>query len=280
LAALCVSLTYISWLLHKKYILKVFENYQSTKPSSNKNITFLSLFISLYLLVIILSGGDHFGLFRIVQPIWPFMVLLNAVLFFRFKNNLTQVSNSLLVYFTIFFLLLSELMSSASGTSWTSTAIKGRSPIAHEFEIADGGRLLGNKLNDIFEEFELAPTVGTITAGGIARTYKGTIYDLMGLNNSQMAHGSKDREGFRNHAIFDKDIFLSWSVDVLLVSPNSWGMDVALKGISSDDQFASKYQYGCLKKTTHQGPDVCAYFRDEMMAKISQDSSLIFVLFE
>jgi hypothetical protein len=277
LIAFLLSLMYISWCWHQKYLSIKFKLGQDSTPSSHKSLKLIALVILSFMLITIFSGGDHFNLFRIVQPIWPFIVLIIALSFFELKEKFTKVSNSVFLVFASVLLVVSEFLSSASGTSWTVLATQGRSPIAHEFEIAENGKLLGTRLNKIFEEFNFKPTVGTIVAGGLARTYKGTIYDLMGLNNSQMAHDSTDREGFRNHAIFDKRIFLRWPVDVLLASPEGWGMDVALKGLASDNQFASKYKYGCIESKTHQ-ISVCAYFRDEFISEIDQNLNITFTL--
>ena len=278
LIAFLVSLMYVSWCLHQKYLHNALKLGQVNKLSNIKSATLLALYILNFMLVTIFSGGDHFNLFRILQPIWPFMVLLITLLFFELKKNFTQLGNSMLAIFASILLVTSELLSTTSLTSWTSVVSEGNSPIAHEFKIAEGGRTLGDSLNIIFNEFNFAPTVGTVTAGGLARTYKGTIYDLMGLNNSQMAHDSIEREGFRNHAIFDKEIFLSWHVDVLLVSPESWGMDVALKGLSSDEQFAHEYTYGCIVKNSLKSSEVCAYFRDEFISNIGDYSNVTLFL--
>lgn len=277
LIALLLSLIYITWILHQKFMSNKHKFEQTNMPPINKSLTLSALFILNFMLVTSLVGGDHFGLFRKLQPIWPFMVLIITLCIFEFRKNLAQIDHSLLVILASVLLVISEILSSVSNTSWTATAIQGRSPITKEFEIAEDGRITGERLNNIFEELEFKPTVGTITAGGIARTYAGTIYDLMGLNNSEMAHGSIDREGFRNHAIFDKAIFLSWTVDLILASPESWGMDVALKGLASDNQFASKYKYGCIESKTNQISE-CAYFRDKFISEIDQNLNITFTL--
>ena len=100
------------------------------------------------------------------------------------------------------------------------------------------------------------------------------------MNKSELAHGSTSRVGFRNHAIFDERIFLNWSVDVLLATPESWGMDVALKGLSSDIQFTRQYRYGCLTDKVDQAPEVCAYFRKDFIAEIDANADLTIVLSE
>jgi hypothetical protein len=276
LTAFCLSVTQIAFLVHQKMTHSAWHQGQKNPSKERRPLIILSLFVLIYVLVTVSSGGDHFNLFRLLQPIFPFMILIILISGFRLMRNLQKVERSLLVMFTILFFLFSEFLSTVTDTSWASTAVSGRSPIANEFETAEDGRRLGLELNKIFIENGFMPSVGTITAGGLARTYDGTIYDLMGLNNVEMAHRSKDRKGYKDHAVFDKEIFFSWSVDVVLSSPDSWGMEVALKGIDEDFQFKDEYRYGCLVNAPSKTLRICAFFRNEFLTEVNKSSNLLF----
>ncbi len=69
------------------------------------------------------------------------------------------------------------------------------------------GRNLGAALERHFPDAK--PRIGVITAGGVRWTYRGEIFDLMGLNDVQMGHSPGDRHGPRNHAAFDQEIFFA-----------------------------------------------------------------------
>jgi arabinofuranosyltransferase len=228
-------------------------------------------------LSVILGGGDHFRLFRLLQPSWPLAILLLTISWVTFSRELWFVKRSFVVVITTISFLLAEFLSTVSGESWTAAIRDRSSPISHEFEIAEAGRQLGKNLNLVFADLGTTPSIGTITAGGIARTYRGTIFDLMGLNNREMAHESRQREGFRNHAIFDKEVFFRWSVDVVISTPYSWGMDVALKGLATDVRFMNKYKFGYLYHTQHPKVRIKAYFEESFLARIADNPNLVYV---
>ena len=277
LTALCISVSQIAFLVHQQITRKTPNQRQENQATERRSLTILSLFILIYVLVTAISGGDHFNLFRFMQPIYPFMVLIIVLCGFRIMSNFQSISSSLLTMFMILFFIFSDFLSTVNDTSWGSTAVSGRSPIAHEFEIAEDGRRLGIELNEMFIENDLTPSVGTITAGGLARTYQGTIFDLMGLNNEEMAHSSKNRKGYKDHAVFDKEIFFNWSVDVVLSSPDSWGMQVALKELDRDLQFKNEYRYGCIVNLQSGNLRICAFFRNEFLSQVDDSSSISFV---
>jgi hypothetical protein len=90
-------------------------------------------------------------------------------------------------------------------------------PLALEFEIAREGRRLGSILNELFEGSP-PPSVGAVTVGGLAKAYRGRVWDLMGLCWVDMARaGDGRRTRFRNHSAFDAGVFLDSPPDVALV---------------------------------------------------------------
>jgi hypothetical protein len=243
---------------------------------NHKSFFFLSLLTSTYLVVVILTGGDHFNLFRMIQPIWPIMVLVLILGFFRIRLLLPGFVKPFFPTLIILILILSESFSFRASTSWLSATQTNVSPILHEFKISKSGRLLGLNLNQTFSEMNRLPNIGSITAGGISRTYEGTIFDLMGLNNAEMAHESSSRNGFRNHAIFDKEIFFNWPIDILLAPSQGWGMEVALKGIDGDDRFAALFDYGCMSNKSFRKSEVCGFFSKEFLLKTADYPKLQF----
>jgi arabinofuranosyltransferase len=245
--------------------------------AKNKSFIFLSFLSGIYFVVVTLTGGDHFNLFRMIQPIWPVLVLVLVLGLFRITSSFPKVNNFLFSVLVIFILFFAELLSFRASASWIFSTQNNSSPILHEFEISKTGRLMGIKLNQTFDGMDRLPNVGSITAGGISRTYEGTIFDLMGLNNSDMAHKSGDRNGFKNHAIFDKEIFLGWPIDILLSSPEGWGMDVALKGLVRDDRFTEMFDYGCMSAQSNRESEVCGFYSRKFLVKTMNYSNLLFL---
>jgi len=274
--AVLTSIVGIFYFAFKKLSSELAEAEQSEFLIKHKSFIFLSLLTCSYLVVLVLAGGDHFNLFRMMQPIWPIMVLVLILGLFRIGVLLPSISKPLFSALLILFLILSESLSFRASTSWISAMQNNASPILHEFEISKSGRLLGLSLNQTFGEMSRLPNIGSITAGGISRTYEGTIFDLMGLNNAEMAHESNSRNGFRNHAIFDKEIFLDWPVDILLSSPQGWGMEVALKGIVGDERFATMFDYGCVSNQSFLKSEVCGFFSKEFLLKTADYPKLLF----
>jgi hypothetical protein len=88
--------------------------------------------------------------------------------------------------------------------------------LEHEFAQATRGLQTGEILNRIFPG-EAKPTVGVFPAGGIARTYNGNVIDLLGLNNTLVAHSGKGRYGIKNHASFSTKAFYQLSPDLFAV---------------------------------------------------------------
>jgi arabinofuranosyltransferase len=157
-------------------------------------------------LVVLYTGGDHFKLYRFLQPLIPLLTMFYILAIggiFRLKNRIYYVPVLLCTYFIFH-----------SSRIQYPTAIKKNYSILHEFKIADGGRMFGNELNDFWAHNNFYPTVGVHTCGGIAYTYKGTTNDLLGLNNPQMAHGNSEKIGFKGHSSFNKEVFYQQKPDL------------------------------------------------------------------
>lgn len=127
-----------------------------------------------------------------------------------------------------------------------------------------------------------SPSIGVITAGGIARTYDGVIIDLMGLNNLFIAHYCGDRKGYKNHAAFEMQAFYDINPDILIASPTSppetnnfdnW----VLKGLLIDPRFTDNWRYGILSRAGSAAKSNRAFFRKTYLNNIEHTASLSFV---
>lgn len=224
------------------------------------------LVATLLLIIPVLTGGDHFGLFRFYQPAYPVMCMAVVLLMSKkgvVKGDATwhalmdRTRQSPVRLMATLVICVCWLFSFAYSTSWISMCIFG-SPISHEFRIATNGITSGEQMKDLFDELPSFPSVGVITAGGIARTYPGQIVDLMGLNNRRIAHFKGERKGFKNHAAFEKEAFFLVEPDILLASPpkppeeKNFGSKV-LKGLFEDTNFIKNWRFGIL--TLRRAPE-------------------------
>jgi hypothetical protein len=168
----------------------------------------LTLLVATGLAVPVLAGGDHFVGFRFYQSVFPLLVLmlLNCARFVlpRYLSMPTrpvlrraaEVGGAAVLgtWFVI-----------AQVFDWTDAT--GPTGLAREFEIAVLGRKEGRRIAELFTPGDRLPSVATITVGGLKYGYPGEIIDLMGLNNTRMAHNGGMRIGYRSHAAFEKRTF-------------------------------------------------------------------------
>ncbi len=121
------------------------------------------------------------------------------------------------------------------------------SPICQEFLIAKTGRYNGSVLSQIFNGLSKKPVLGVITAGGISRTYSGRIVDLMGLNDTTIAHYPGPRFGMKNHAAFAPELFRELDVDLMPFEPMPF-MSKVLKGMLETESFVENWRCGRIRK--------------------------------
>ena len=146
--------------------------------------------VLLLMMMPILTGGDHFEFHRFFQPFYPPICLLLVwgtiklglidIILEKAKLSSRKVVVTVLISVVIVF--------GWSGRfSWAFSIMEG-SVLSPEFTIAEEDYRLGAALNDFFGNSVDLPAVGSVTAGGIARSYSGRIIDLMGLNDVRVAH--------------------------------------------------------------------------------------------
>jgi hypothetical protein len=123
-----------------------------------------------------------------------------------------------------------------------------------EFAIADAGRELGEKLNELPGE----PSIGVFAAGAIRMTYDHEVLDLLGLNWTKMAHAPDDgyRSDVPNQHGFNNNVFWENPPDVFPVFPSdgqcpsewvplSGYLDAASDQISRTEKFRATYDLFC-----------------------------------
>tara|TARA_B100000809_G_scaffold211252_1_gene214848 strand:+ start:1321 stop:3090 length:1770 start_codon:yes stop_codon:yes gene_type:complete len=164
----------------------------------------------------VITGGDHFNLFRFFQPCWLLLALpLLIATGRRIEQSRLLRANALLVVATL--AGSAVLFYSIQYPRWNELG----DDIQVEFKIAAKGRQRGELLNQMFAGEDISIGVGT--AGGVGLTYRGEVIDLLGLNNLAMGHSPGDRKGGKNHAAFNQDVFFEQLPDIVrptLIQPH------------------------------------------------------------
>lgn len=223
-------------------------------------------------IVPVMTGGDHFGMFRLFQAGYPFLCLIlvltaqEAASYFPARC----LPRTVVAIYTLCLVppAMCWLWTSAHAVSWTEVRYGG-SPLGHEFETARGEIELGASLERAFARIQPKPALGVIAAGGLRRSYSGPLIDLMGLNNVTIGHGSGQRHGVKNHAAFEREALFATAPDIVLATlpapPAYENFDMSvLKDIHADRRFQNLYTYGVLRTGTPVGPQglgLRAFFR-------------------
>lgn len=168
------------------------------------NIFILSMILFISLALPLYSGGDHFGLQRYIIPS-VLMIFMGGVMLLN--ERLTLTNKTVLAVVILLFVSNTYFMVNIFSDS--------KYPIRHEWEIALQGREKATLLNTMFEG-NILPKQGVVAAGGLAYSYKGISIDLLGLNNTRMAHAKKHKNTQlpKNHASFDKATFYQLRPDI------------------------------------------------------------------
>jgi hypothetical protein len=232
------------------------------------------------LLIPVVSGGDHFQMFRFFQPTYPMLCLVVVLSAQRLRllESLVRCASGwntpsrLTTTVCIALLSLVWLYSFAHEDCWSS--LRRGSPIEHEFRIATRGATKGRQLHDLFRARSPLPSVGVVTAGGFKRTYPGEVVDLMGLNSTVMAHVEGKREGIKNHAGFEPAGFYALTPDVVLATlpktPDATNKsDRWLRGIFREVRFQELYSYGRLRsERAGATKSLRAFVRKELLGEL------------
>jgi arabinofuranosyltransferase len=188
--------------------------------------TILALLLLPGLGIPIVVGGDHFGSFRFYQPLWPLLMLLVV----WWSQGWMAQRRSVWVALVIMALF-----------SWTLFPY--RCALQHEFRIAREGREHGAVLMELFGSKEPLPRIAVITAGGIKRSYPGTVLDLMGLNSVEMARAEGQQAGgVKNHAAFKASVFWDWRPDMVVCGDSEEFDNRVLRGLYTNESFLATYE--------------------------------------
>ncbi len=215
LAGLAAGAALAGVVLNLAFALGVVNGSGSAAAGAGERARAVSLTLSVLVLgglaVPVLTGGDHFGQFRFYQPLWPLMILPPIALGLEFAERRgSEVGARPRLAWAAACVLAPALVVSAP-VPWTRFQKSSR--LDKEFAIAEAGRREGEALNRAHPGWR--PSVGVITAGGIAVAYEGEVVDLMGLNLAAMARAAGDRRGPKNHAAFQPEVFFELRPDVV-----------------------------------------------------------------
>ncbi|HSL46137.1 MAG TPA: hypothetical protein VK897_22070 [Anaerolineales bacterium] len=268
------------------------------RPAPKDQAFFLPFIAVIGLLMPLLTGGDHFGSFRFYQNVYP-IIILSLVhsltnIFRRVSENSTRLAMSLkgrAVLFSGLSLLLVCGLSLSQARAWSQFAEE----IAFEFKIAASERRKGAFIQEVFSSLMSLPSVGVTAAGGIKYSYHGEIIDLLGLNNTTMAHNHGDRTGYKSHAAFEVRTFYELQPQVvwpLMVNSqwqyseanlkNGWENTVGLKGLFDDPLFLELYKYAKIVKTSEPTGEtaIVAWFRKDFLESLMTRDDLLIEEYE
>lgn len=223
---------------------------------------FLPLFAIIGLSVPLLSGGDHFGSFRFYQNIYPILLLcliywidsiLPQYILLEWKPGLHRNARIAFVGILVACFVLIQT------PNWITFKLKSR--LAHDFDLAEDGRKKGEFIRDMFSDLTGLPSLGVIASGGTKYTYPGEVIDLLGLNNTKMAHNRGERYGIKNHAAFEKKTFYELKPTIVCpkkVNENEWEYNenalqnslayVVLRYVFDERSFSEMYTYAKIRR--------------------------------
>lgn len=287
----CIAVVFIVVLHQATVLVNESRITHSAKNWINKPLSklFWLSVVSIVLIAIpILEGGDHFALHRFYQPLYPVLGLVLVFWLIELSSGSTNKSIPTIKKHKIVAVVLG-LASLACvvwgmhhGTSSQFYWFHKTSPLQVEYEIAQKGRNNGEALKTLFEYASSYPSIGVLTAGGIARTYPGPIVDVMGLNSVEIAHAKGDRRGLKNHAAFNKDVFLKILPDALIEAPplypekDSFSAR-AFRGLYFDTKFIAEYTYGRLTSTTDPENSFSTFYSKKFIEKVTGGDMFTFL---
>jgi hypothetical protein len=209
---------------------------------TNVNGIVITIISATGLFIPVLSGGDHFGSHRFLQPIYPILII-NMFIFIKYilQKDLFSKGVHLLTYKTTFLYVILFTIMSMNWFQWTNFATT--SGLRGEFTLSQDSRKYGEFLSLFCQNLQNKPLVGVIAAGGIKLIYNGPVFDLMGLNNTTMGHSKGIRKGLKNHAAFEKDVFYEIQPDILPLFP--------FQMINKSDSIINHNKMSSIKNMSH-----------------------------
>lgn len=256
------------------------------RPSPGDGLFYLPGLAATGLLVPLLTGGDHFGSFRFYQNVFPISVL--CLIYFiseilpGMAGRLTDAGMSTHVR-TILLPVLALLLTSGVVVAQVNAWSRFPPEIRPEFDVAEYERRNGAFIQDLFSSLPRLPSVGVIASGGIKVAYPGEIVDLLGLNNTTMAHNHGDRVGYKGHAAFEVETFFElqpeivWPIHVNdrwqyneAELQDRWENTLGFKGLFNDPHFLASYRYAKVSRPGN-GLALVAWFRQDFLEDLETD---------
>jgi hypothetical protein len=231
------------------------------------------------LLLPVLEGGDHFGASRMFQNIYPLLGLSVMLLPILFSKQWKLVW------------LMVVLVAATTHCTWRTFA-KANAPgpaafapftldshlaIRMGFDLSEAYRVRGETMDRVFAP--TLPSIGVAAAGGASFTYRGTVLDLVGLNNSRMAHAEKIKVGPKDHQSFNAAVFYDLAPDIIQPLTSTLGHPADLparraqdrqpetfdneifKGIFNEPRFRATYILAEVANPADPNETVYGYFR-------------------
>jgi hypothetical protein len=142
-----------------------------------------------------------------------------------------------------------------------------------DWDAARGGLEAARTLNRLFGAAPHKPLVGVLAAGALPFHYRGASRDLLGLNDTAIAHATRRRSGFYGHAAFSVEPFFTAPPEILLVSPpvcvgapvertvRRFAFRVSLANLDHDPRFTERYRLVDFLSPAAGEPALCAFGR-------------------
>lgn len=258
-------------------------------PNALPPLVVSAMIVSLLLMLPVLTGGDHFRMFRFLQPGFPLLclTLVTSLRQCRIHTLWPQAfpnrySTGALISSGLLVLVIGGFVLKFAPHEDTWFALKDEQPILHEFGIAKNTMTDGEALQRTFAAGGRLPSLGVLTAGGIKRTYSGQVIDLMGLNEPAMGHSPGDRHGTKNHAAFSDQVFWQLKPDIVLprtISPAEAERPVRMttwvggvfRGLFLTPRFEDEYRYAAVRRAVDKDElSVCGFFRQDLLLALEQ----------
>lgn len=267
LAGLCVLLSLVAVILN---IVPVMQSlfYGGAKLTPQRLALFLvSALILSGVVIAVLMGGDYFGGYRFLQPIWTLLIFVPLFYWQRFGKS-----------FPVAGIVLAVLLFALPMNKTWFNLRDDTQRMHHQWDLAERGRATGHWLEHMFAEAPELPVLGITAAGGIKMGYRGFVFDLLGLNDTEVAHHQGDRKGVAAHASFSKEIFWRRPPGIVepmlcppekrvnrLIDPDNFNHQI-LKGLPADDDFNERYRFAAIRPATLPGTMwICGYFDRQLL---------------
>lgn len=163
--------------------------------------------------IAVAAGGDHF-------PGGRFLLPTVAVLWIQTGRVVDALPLRARTAFLVFVVLMIQIPLRIFVDHSTDRQLQVfRSGLTSEFVIAEGGRRDVRRLMKVLGDSP-RPTLALIAAGGRGQVYDGPTFDLLGLNDPEMARSVRVKNAVKkNHGSFITEVFYRRLPDIMYVLP-------------------------------------------------------------